>query len=176
MSDFLIQSLQHPFVWGLLLGLLVAAFLWKAGFSNSRVMKREIRRLEGEMRDLQSHLNTQLKINASGNDAMQSQLEALRTQNENLRVNCAALQQKPGRAEMRALKAQEIAICKLREEAPGFAAAWEKAMRQAEDELDSAESGLKKWIKRALPGVTSSTPTNRVIETSAEESNKDGEG
>lgn len=172
MNDIFFQAIQHPFVWGLFLGLLVAGFLWKSGFSTTRTLKREIRRLEGEMRDLQSHLNTQLKINASGNDAMQHQLEELRVQNENLRVNIAAFQQKPGRAELRALKAQEIAIGKLREEAPGFAAAWEKAMREADVELDAADRGLKKWIKRALPGSGSSAAPPSLIETLPEEPGK----
>ena len=159
MIDFLLNSLQQPFTWGLLLGLLVAAFTWKSGFSNSRSQKREMRRLENEMRDLQAHLNTQLKINSSGNEAMQNQLEELRRQNENLRVNYAALQQKPGRAEMRVLRAQETAVAKLREQAPGFAAAWEKAMREAEADLESAEGGLRKLVKRVMPAIgTSSEP------------------
>lgn len=148
--------MQHPFTWGLLLGLLVAAFIWKSGFSGNRVTKRELRRVEGEMRELQAHLNTQLKINASGNETLQTQLEELRLQNENLRVNFASLQHKPGRAEMRTLRAQEIAVAKLREQAPGFAAAWEKALRDADAELEAAEGGLMKLMKRVMPTMGSS--------------------
>jgi hypothetical protein len=153
MSDFLLNSIQQPFTWGLLLGLLVAGFLWKSGFSKAREVKRENKRLQEEMRDLQSHLNTQLKINASGNEAVQTQLEELRKQNENLRVNFASLQHKPGRAELRALRAQEAAVARLREQAPGFAAAWEKALREAEADLEAAESGLMKLVKRVMPSM-----------------------
>lgn len=170
MTEFLINSLQQPFTWGLLLGLLVAGFTWKSGFAAARSMKRETRRIEGEMRDLQAHLNTQLKINASGNEVMQKQLEELRLQNENLRVNYASLQQKPGRAELRALRAQEVAVAKLREQAPGFAAAWEKAMREAEADIEAAEGGFKKLMKRVLPGGATSAPSPHAIETSAEDS------
>ena len=175
MSDFLLNSIQQPFTWGLLLGLLVAGFLWKSGFSKARELKRETKRLQEEMRDLQTHLNTQLKINASGNEAVQSQLEELRRQNENLRVNFASLQHKPGRAEMRALRAQEAAIAKLREQAPGFAAAWEKALREAEADLDAAESGLMKLVKRVMPslgaqaGATVDEPARIGTEAAAEE-------
>lgn len=156
--ELFLNSIQQPFTWGLLLGLLVAFFTWKSGFANARTHKREIRRLEEEMRDLQNHLNTQLKINATGNETMQTQLDELRKQNENLRVNYASLQQKPGRAEMRTLRAQETAVAKLREQAPGFAAAWEKAMREAEVELEAAEGGLRKLVKRVMPAIGTSNP------------------
>lgn len=151
--EFLTAALQHPFTWGLLLGLLIAGFIWKSGFSSNRVLKREIKRLEGEMKDLQGHLNTQLKINASGNQSLQDELNSLKQQNETLRVNNAALQQKPGRAEQRQLQVYDIAVRTMREQAPGFAPAWEKALRQGEAEVDAAESGLKKLVRRVIPGL-----------------------
>lgn len=156
--DTLTAALQNPFTWGLLLGLLVTAFIWKSGFSARRAIFRELKRTEDELKNLQSHLNTQLKINASGNDALQSELETLRKQNELLRINNAALQQKPGRAEQRTLQIQEIAIRSMREQAPGFAPAWEKALRQAENEVDAAESGLAKLVRRVIPGLGNSSP------------------
>src|SRR5690606_28025500 len=97
-------------------------------------------------KDLQNHLNTQLKINASGNESLQKELETLKQQNETLRINNTALQQKPGRAEQRQLHVYESAVRVMREQAPGFAPAWEKAVRQAETELDAADTGLKKLV------------------------------
>jgi hypothetical protein len=157
------SALEQPFTWGLLLGLLVAAFIWKAGFTARRTLQREIRRIEGEMRDLQTHLNTQLKINASGNEALQTELASLRQQNETLRVNNAALQQKPGRAEQRQLQVYEIAIRSMREQAPGFAPAWEKALRQGEAEVDAAESGLKKLVRRVIPSLGNSQSSQVIV-------------
>lgn len=151
--DTVLEVLRHPFVWGLLLGLLIAAFTWKSAYTASRHSMREIKRLENEMRDLQGHLNTQLKINASGNESLKSELESLRQQNETLRVNIAGLQQKPGRAEQRLLQIYESAVRLMREQAPGFAPAWEKAVRQAEAEVEAADSGLKKLVRRVLPGL-----------------------
>jgi DNA anti-recombination protein RmuC len=150
------QIIQHPFTWGLLLGLLIAAFLWKSGFTARRNVARELKRVEEELKNLQSHLNTQLKINASGNESLQVELESLRKQNETLRVNNAALQQKPGRAEQRLLQIQEVAIRTMREQAPGFASAWEKALRQGEAEVDASESGLAKLVRRVIPGLGNS--------------------
>lgn len=160
------EILQQPFTWGLLLGLLIAAFIWKAAFTARRIAIRERKRLETEIKDLQSHLNTQLKINASGNDALNNELESLKHQNETLRVNNATLQQKPGRAEQRQLQIYEIAIRTMREQAPGFAPAWERALRQGETELDAAESGLKKLVRRVIPGLgNSSTAATPIITT-----------
>lgn len=162
------QIIQNPFTWGLLLGLLIAVFLWKSGFSARRNLSRELKRVEGEMANLQQHLNTQLKINASGNEALQVELVDLRKQTELLRINNAALSQKPGRAEQRLLQVQEIAIRSMREQAPGFASAWEKALRQGEAEVDASESGLKKFVRRVLPGIGTSTPALMNSDDSAD--------
>lgn len=161
--DLLTEALKNPFTWGLLLGLLIAAFIWKSGYSARRNVSRELKRVEGELKNLQSHLNTQLKITASGNDSLQTELESLRKQNEILRVNNAALQQKPGRAEQRLLHVQEIAIRTMREQAPGFAPAWEKALRQGEAEMDAGESGLRKLVRRVIPGLGNSSPVQPAL-------------
>ncbi|MES2996486.1 MAG: hypothetical protein V4733_06720 [Verrucomicrobiota bacterium] len=158
-----VQIALHPFTLGLLLGLLVAAFVLKSGFTAARTAKRERLRLESDIKDLQSHLNIQLKINASGNQTIQAELESLRIQNENLRVNQAALQQKPGRAEMRMLQVYEMAIRRLQEQAPGFATAWEQARRQAENDTDAAESGLRKLVRRILPATSPVNPSVPAI-------------
>ncbi|MBK1882639.1 hypothetical protein JIN85_09440 [Luteolibacter pohnpeiensis] len=155
-TENLYKVLQTPFTWGLLLGLLIAFFLWKSGFSARRHAVKESKRLENEVRDLQKHLNTQLKINASGNQNLQAELDTLRTQNETLRVNNASLQQKPGRAEQRLLHIYETAIRTMREQAPGFAPAWEKALRIAEAEVEASDTGLAKLVRRVMPGLTNS--------------------
>jgi hypothetical protein len=161
--EILTTALQSPFTWGLLLGLLVAAFIWKSAYSARRQTARELKRLESEMKDLQGHLNTQLKINATGNAALEDELKTLRQQNEVLRVNNAALLQKPGRAEQRLLQTYEIAIRSMREQAPGFAPAWEKALRLGEQEMDAAESGLKKLVRRVIPGLGNSQPPQSAV-------------
>ena len=168
--EFIQSAFQSHFVWGLLLGLLITGFILKSGFTSRRHAARELRRVETDLRELQGHLNTQLKINASGNEALNTELESLRRQNENHRVNIAALQQKPGRAEQRLVLIHEAAIRTLREQAPGFAAAWEKAFRQAEADLEAADSGFKKLIRRMMPslGNASANPSQSVSVASEE--------
>lgn len=148
------EFVKSPFAWGLAIGLAIWFFTWKASVAAKRNLKKENKRLQTEMRDLEMHLNTQLKINASGNNTIQEKVDSLKEQNETLRVNLAALQNKPGRSELRALHTMETAVRLMREQAPGFASAWEVALRQAENEYDEAVGGLRKLVRKviALPG------------------------
>lgn len=148
------EILTHPFVLGLALGLLIVAFVLKNAIAAKMQLKREIKRIEGEKKELQSHLNTQMKITATGSESLTKEVETLKTHNENLRVNLAALQNKPDKNEQRQFRLQEMAITTMREQAPGFAGAWEKAMRQAEADMDSAESGFSKLVRKVVPGLS----------------------
>jgi chromosome segregation ATPase len=168
--DTIWPLLTHPFTLGLLLGLLVAAFLWKSGLAARGHLKREIKRLQDEGRDLQGHLNTQLKLNARGTDEIQKELEAIKKQNETLRVNLATLQSKPGRAEQRQYQITEAAIRAMREQAPGFAPAWEQAVRTAESEHEEAEGGLKRLVRKVIPGIaTTATATAHPVDVAVAE-------
>lgn len=153
------------FVWGLALGLLLAAFVLKSSLTAKATQRREIKRLQDEGRELQGHLNTQLKINASGNESQEKELKELRTQNENLRVNLASVQNKPGRAEARQLQITENAVRIMREQAPGFAPAWEQALQRAESEHEAGEGGLKKLMRKVIPGIGHSSSTPPAEET-----------
>lgn len=156
--DTFLNIIQERFVWGLAIGLGIAIFAWKSGLTTKLRLSRDIRRLENELRELQNHLNTQLKINAQGNQSLEKELQQLREQNENLRVSLATTQTKPGRAEARHYHVVEAAVRQMREQAPGFAPAWEKALRQAEAEVEAGENGLKKLVRKVIPGI-GMTPT-----------------
>jgi hypothetical protein len=159
------ELIKSQFVWGLALGLLVAGFVLKNSITARFRANRDLKALKAELEILQSHLNTQMKITATGSDALSKEVEQLRTQNEHLRVNLASIQAKPEKAELRQARVVEIAIRSMREQAPGFSGAWEKALRHAEAEMDSAESGLTKLIRRVSPGFSrSSSPETPVIE------------
>ena len=158
--DWVWPVVQSPFTWGLALGLLLAGFVLKNAFTARGHFRREIARLKDEAAELQRHINTHLKITASGSERLEKELAALKEQNENLRVNFAALQQKPGRAEARQLQAYEGAVTRMREQAPGFAQAWERALREANAEQEAAESGLARLMRKVIPGSSAgSAPT-----------------
>lgn len=147
------EIIKSQFVWGLALGFLVAGFILKNAIGAKMGLKREIKRIEAEKREMQSHLNTQMKITATGSDSLSKEIETIKAQNENLRVNLAALQNKPDKSEQRQFRLQEMAVSSMREQAPGFAGAWEKAMRQAEADMASAESGFSKLMRKVVPGL-----------------------
>ncbi|MEO1855877.1 MAG: hypothetical protein ABGY95_00745 [Rubritalea sp.] len=157
--ETLLDILSHPFSWGLLLGLGMVIFVWRSGAKDRKFLKTELKRVEEENSELQGHLNTQLKINAKGNELLQNQLDELKEQNETLRVNLSAVQQKPGKAELRRLEVTETAISVMREQAPGFAPAWEKALRESEDDYVAAEGGLKKLMRKVVPSFRSTPDT-----------------
>ncbi len=149
--DQVIFVLSQPFTWGLVLGLFFMVMTWRLMHKDVVMLRSDNKRLVEENRELQSHLSTQLKINAKGNEQLEKELNGLKEQNENLRVNLNAAQQKPGRAERRQLEILETAASAMREQAPGFAPAWEKAVRDAELSQKEAEGGLKKLMRRVIP-------------------------
>jgi uncharacterized membrane-anchored protein YhcB (DUF1043 family) len=157
MEDWVWTIIQSPFTWGLALGLLVAGFVLKSAFTARGHFKRDIARQKTEIDDLQRHINTHLKITATGSERLENELQTLKEQNETLRVNLAAVQQKPGRAEARQLQIYEAAIARMREQAPGFAQAWERALREANAEQDAAEGGLTKLMRKVFPGTPASS-------------------
>lgn len=150
--ETLVHITSQPFTWGLLVGLFFVAMIWKLMRKDVNVLRAENARIVTENKELQTHLNTQLKINSKGNEQLQSQLDELREQNENLRVNINTVGQKAGRAEIRQLHLMESAVNVMREQAPGFAPAWERAMREAETAQEAAEGGFKKLMRKVLPG------------------------
>ena len=142
--------MKEPFFWGLAMGAALAVVVWRAAFMKQRLLKKEIKTLKGEIEDLNKHLNRQMKITAKGADELEKELGMLKEQNENLRVNLGALDQKAGRAEMRMLQVYDRAVSSMNEQAPGFGSAWERAVKDAEAHLEQAEGGLVKFIKKVV--------------------------
>lgn len=169
--DLFVQMMSQPFTWGLLIGLALVIWLWLSMRKDKVHLRKELERVKEEKDDLTRHLNTQLKINAKGNETLEKQLEELKEQNENLRHNLSSCQQKAGKAELRRLEVMEAAVSAMRENAPGFAPAWERAMREAENEQEAAEGGLKKLMRKVVPSfrVTPGSSGSKEIEVKVDE-------
>ena len=159
MNDTLHNVFTNPFTWGLLLGLFFTALAWYLNVAKKRELGREVRKLR-------EHLNTQMEITAKGNNALRKETELLRQQNENLRVSIKEWQGKPGRNELRMLFIYDKAVRILNQTAPGFSPVWEKAVREAEDELIASESGVTALIRRVFSPFAGSdrltAPSGRV--------------
>ena len=143
-NEYVHQIITSHFAWGLALGLILVLVTWIMALAKRGELRREVRRLR-------EHLNTQMDITQRGNAAMKTELDSLKTQNENLRVAVKEWQTKPGRGEMRQLSIYDRAIRILNQNAPGFSPVWEKAVKESEAEFAESESGsMGSVLRRAF--------------------------
>lgn len=148
--DLLKTILTHWFFWGFVLGF----FLCILSVLSHQKTKREFRRLKG-------HLGDKLEIEAEKLGEMKSQIDTLKTENENLRmkVNSGRVQSDVTSLE-RELELYARAEKVMVMNAPGFAQAWEKAKEAALCELEAEESGkslprriFKRFFTKGNPAV-----------------------
>ena len=141
--EILLTALAHPFTWGLGLGLVFGAWAFFSGWSAKRALRREVRRLE-------DHCRTAADLSAKGTQSLQDELAVLKEQNQNLQITVAELKNKPDRAELQKLYVLDKAAALMTERAPGFAAAWQAALKEAQAELDKTSTGFLPWIRRII--------------------------
>jgi len=121
---------MHPFTWGLVLGLIFTAL----ALYRMLGLKLELRRFK-------RHLSDKLEIEAESIKKIRSEQEALRRENENLRIKNAALNELPDRKNQRDLEIFARAEKQMLISVPGFAPVWENAKTTALTELEEEESG-----------------------------------
>lgn len=134
---------QHPFIFGLVIGLLVAAIVWIKGLFKTRKLNKEATKLK-------ESLYTKMQIDTKGHMTRENELEQLRKENENLRISLKSLQQKPGRAEIRQLHVFDKAIHSMLAKAPGFAPTWEMVLKEAEEEIQMSETGISAFVRKVF--------------------------
>ncbi|MBT8489648.1 MAG: hypothetical protein KJN62_01230, partial [Deltaproteobacteria bacterium] len=71
---------QHPFLFGLFIGLLIAIGIWIKGLFKARKLSKETAKLK-------ESLYTKMQIDTKGHMTRENELEQLRKENENLRVS-----------------------------------------------------------------------------------------
>ena len=153
--------LGNLFVLGFLLGLLLCLITVLNIWWRNRTIARENRRLKDS-------LSTKFSIEAESSERIKKDLEALRKENENLRISVQTWMQKPKREDLRLLHVYDRAISKMQEKAPGFAQAWLVYLREAEQEIDETTTGKVPFLARlmrpssapSLPRSTSAEPVH----------------
>lgn len=132
---------------GLLIGLLFSLVVWiQARLKN----KSKIKAYVEENERLKNHLNTQMHISAKGNEAVQKELGEQRRMIDNLRSTVSVLKEKPGRDKLHVLYVYDKAIHIMFEKHPGFATMWAGALKEAEYEIEKAESGFLPMVKKVF--------------------------
>ncbi|MEI8233678.1 MAG: hypothetical protein WCH57_03220 [Verrucomicrobiota bacterium] len=137
--------LLHPFALGLELGLFLTALaLWR------------VLRLKLELGRFKQHLSDRMELEASSVQKTRREQEALRRENEQLRIRIAGFN---GTQEGRLQQDLEVyarAEKRLLVNIPGFAAAWENAKAAALAELAEEDAGrsLPKRVFSRLFGIT----------------------
>jgi len=116
-----------------------------------------IRKYKKELAEYQAHLERQMKITDAGNKNLLEEMDALKKDNENLRISVKTLGQKPGRAELRLLNIYDSALRKMMHKAPGFSSAWESALQESEREYEENETGLKSIVGKVFGTVSNIT-------------------
>ncbi len=121
-----------------------------------------IRKHKKELKEYQDHLERQMKITDAGNKTLMADMEALKKENENLRISVKTLGQKPGRAELRQFNLYDNALRKMMLQAPGFSSAWESALQEAEREYEESEAGFKNIIGKVFGSGSSANDTVQI--------------
>src|SRR5579862_3315523 len=117
-------------------------------------------RLKGELARFRRHLSDKLEIEADTMKKIKTEQEALRKENETLRVKVNALNEIPDRKLQRDLEVYARAEKKMLINAPGFAPAWETAKSEAHSELAEEEAGKaapKRIFARLFGGGSTTT-------------------
>lgn len=128
---------------GLGLGLLLTLSIWFRAMMRQRALHREIE-------SLKDHLHRQMSITAKGSEKLEKEIEHSKTENENLRSTIQVLKNKPGRAELHTLHVYDKAIHLMNEKSPGFAPAWESALREAEQQVEESETGVRALFRKVF--------------------------
>ncbi len=142
---------SHPmFFAGLGLGLFGCFLLWRDGMSKRQSMRREVKKLRKELETQSDSIGRHLKINQRGVETFEQQIAKFKEENNNLRDTLAVYKQKPSPEEKRMIQVFDRSVRRLNEKVPGFASAWENAFREADDEVDRAEKGLGRLVRKVL--------------------------
>jgi len=123
--EILLPILQHPFTWGLTLGLIFTVIVW------------------WRLRSFKQAHTTQFELDAKSKRDMLNDLDRLRKENENLRIRVKDLQGKPGNREMRELQIHARTAQRMVISVPGFAQSWEIAKAEVAVELEEEDAGKR---------------------------------
>lgn len=162
------EQFLEPFIYGLGVGIIGVVVVYLRETTKRSQYKKEIK-------SLKNHLHQKMEIDAEATDHKKKEIEKLKKENENLRITNQSLSQKPDKKEVFALHTYQKAIDKMSESLVGFAPAWQKALKEAEVEVDQIQEGKKSFVRRIIPRQFLSGSDNTIeINTSKSDEEKGG--
>src|ERR1700677_801740 len=148
----------QPFALGLYLGLIFAA-----------LAAYRIIRLKFELGSYKKHLSNKLEIEAEHLQKIKRDQEAMRKENENLRIKVASQNDNPDKRARRDLEVFARAEKRMLVSVPGFAPAWEGEKRDALSKIQDEEAGKaqpKSVFSKIFGGsVESGTPAKTLTDS-----------
>lgn len=133
-----------PYLIGFGIGLLLVLIVYIRESMKRRTLKKDIV-------NLKNHLQNKLEIEAEAMENRRVQIDQLKQENENLRVTNQTLAQKPGRREVMNMHVYQRAVEIMTESAQGFAPMWQRAMREAEQDIERSDKGHSSFIRKIIP-------------------------
>ncbi len=150
-SNTVLTFFFKPFFWGLYIGLIGCIAIYFRMLVKMGEVKKEVKKLK-------EHLHTKLEIDSEANEDRKGKIDSLKEENTNLRVTVQTLNNKPGRKEVRQFYVYQKALDIMLETAPGFAPAWQHALREGEAAVEKVDKGFIPFIKKISSGGSSEPP------------------
>ncbi|MCF7946801.1 MAG: hypothetical protein K9K80_02600 [Spirochaetia bacterium] len=153
------------FLIGLGIGLL---FFIISVINNMRLKKRHKR----EILRIKNMVTQKMDIEYDSIASLREENETLKKRNENLRISVRTLSQKPNRKEVARLQIYQRAIEIMSMKAPGFAPAWQTAVKESEEEFDRIFLGFDPFVRKVVPSKLLDLFDSKSEESSDEKKNE----
>lgn len=146
--------IQQPLVQGLAAGLVFSLVVFLYGWSNARGLRKQLSSIKREHAEVKSRhgdgLAEIVAALAKAKDGLEQENKQLKEKISNLEATTAKLLEKPSKAEIRTLFLYEAAIKSMNIGAPGFVAAWDKYMLEAQEEMKRVKGGFAIFVRNIV--------------------------
>ncbi len=132
-----------------LIGLGIGLLLCIISLINTARVKSKYKK---EIQKIKNIVSQKLDIESDSLTSMKQEIKDLKEQNENLRVSIRSMAGKTTKKEMTRFQVYDRAIEIMSLKAPGFAPAWQTALRESEEEMDKVFLGFKPFMRKAVSG------------------------
>ncbi len=122
--------------------------------------------LQADVEKYKRMLSDRMELEDEGIKSLKKENEELKSLNKNLEISLSVMAQKPGKKEIQRLEAYQRAVDRLSLSSPGFAAAWQGALKDSEEEMNKTFKG---WLPFRRKAITTKTDIREVSYTEEDE-------